>query len=84
MGSWGPASPMRGSSLQPSSTRDLRALCAAAACSPAARREGSVGERHTGGPAEQRRTAGRVNHVQTRSINYVDGATNDGWRTMRP
>ena len=26
----------------------------------------------------------RVNHVQTRSINYVDGATDDGWRTTRP
>ena len=65
MGSWRPASPLRGGGLQPSSTRDRRALCATAACSIAARREGSVGERHTGGPAELRGTAGR--HAATSS-----------------
>ncbi|KAG2635842.1 hypothetical protein PVAP13_2NG390803 [Panicum virgatum] len=97
MGSWRPARPMRGGGLQPSSTRDRRALCATAACSLAARREGSVSEQHTGGPAELRGMAGRhaatssstelssrVNHVQTRSINYVDEATDNRWRTMRP
>ena len=42
MGSWRPARPMRGGGLQPSSTRDRRALCATAACSLAELLDGAL------------------------------------------
>jgi len=47
MGSWRPARPMRGGGLQPSSTRDRRALCATAACSLAELLDGALEQAST-------------------------------------